>query len=149
MITLELIAEGLENGDICIVDSPHEDGVVCRISDHWFYFGGQTAEEMSAAEYLENIPRKDISKEIFEVLEDFCQDPGFADEYRYYEAVLNERANARSHVAQEIGFDRMFNGGQAAAKGLIQPEESFLCGERHSLTRTAPAERRKPKPPQR
>ena len=95
MITLEQITAGMEHGDIAIVDSPHGDGAVCGIGDYWFYFGGQTAEDMSASEYLANVPKDEIVKEILDTLEDFRHAPDFAEEYGYYEAFLNERAASR------------------------------------------------------
>ena len=57
MIKLEQITAGMEHGDIAVVDSPNGDGAVCQIGDNWFYFGGQEAEEMTAAEYLANAPK--------------------------------------------------------------------------------------------
>ena len=91
MITPEMIKTGLDTGIVSIADSPHGDGAVCRIGEYWFSFGGQTAEEMSAAEYLADIPKEDIVREITDLLEEFRRDPGFADEYAYYEAFLNEK----------------------------------------------------------
>ena len=98
MITLEQITAGMEHGDIAIVDSPHGDGAVCSIGDYWFYFGGQSAEDMSASEYLANVPKDEIAKEILGTLENFRHDPGFTDEYGYYEAFQNERAAERDAV---------------------------------------------------
>ena len=96
MIRFEQVVEGMELGDITVVDSPNDDGAVCQIGDNWFYFGGQEAEEMTAAEYLANVPKDEIAKEILGTLEDFRHDPDFADEYGYYEAFLNECAAERN-----------------------------------------------------
>ena len=49
MIRFEQVVEGMEHGDISVVDSPNDDGAVCKIGDNWFYFGGQEAEDMTAA----------------------------------------------------------------------------------------------------
>ena len=98
MITLEQITAGMEHGDIAVVDSPNGDGAVCQIGEYTFYFGGQEAEDMTATEYLANVPKDEITKEILGTLEDFRHDPGFADEYGYYEAFLNERAEERAAV---------------------------------------------------
>lgn len=103
MITLEMIAEGMEHGDIAIVDSPHGDGAVCQIGEYTFYFGGQTAEDMSAAEYLADVPEDDVVKEILGALEDFRHVPDFTDEYGYYEAFLNEQANVRDSIRNSEG----------------------------------------------
>ena len=98
MIRFEQVIDGMEHGDIAVVDSPNDDGAVCKIGDNWFYFGGQEAEDMTAAEYLANVPKDEIAKEILGALEDFRHDPGFADEYGYYEAFLHERAAERDAV---------------------------------------------------
>ena len=96
MIRFEQVIEGMEHGDIDVVDSPNDDGAVCQIGEYHFYFGGQEAEEMTAAEYLANVPKDEIAKEILGTLEDFRHDPDFAGEYGYYEAFLNERAAERN-----------------------------------------------------
>ena len=98
MIRFEQVMDGMEHGDIAVVDSPNDDGAVCQIGENWFYFGGQEAEDMTAAEYLANVPKNEIAKEILGTLEDFRHDPDFADEYGYYEAFLNERAAERDVV---------------------------------------------------
>ena len=92
----EQITAGMEHGDVAIVDSLNGDGAVCQIGEYTFYFGGQEAEDMTATEYLANVPKDEIAKEILGTLEDFQHDPGFADECGYYEAILNERAAERN-----------------------------------------------------
>ena len=98
MITLEQITAGMEHGDVAVMDSLNGDGAVCQIGEYTFYFGGQEAEDITAAEYLTNVPKDEIAKEILGTLEDFRHDSGFADEYGYYEAFLNERAVERAAV---------------------------------------------------
>lgn len=94
MITKEKIKIGLKNGTIRIVESPNEDGTVCQIGENWFYFGGQTAEEMSPEEYLKNVPLEDIIREIYDALQDFLkQDENSVNEYLYYDAVLEEQSD--------------------------------------------------------
>lgn len=89
MITKELIKSGIKEHLITFVVDPNmESGTVCRIGDSWFYFGGQTAEEMNPDDYLKNVPMDDIIREIYEVLDDFDKDEELRDEYAYYEAVL-------------------------------------------------------------
>ena len=47
MITLDMVEESIRNGKIRLVTDPNmERGTVCQIGDFWFYFGGETAEEM-------------------------------------------------------------------------------------------------------
>ena len=89
MITLDMIKEGYEKGLIKIVTSPHDDGVVCSIGEHWFYFGGITAEKCKTPEeYTANVPQENIVREIFEVVDDFYIE--FEDEYYYYMYYLQE-----------------------------------------------------------
>ena len=96
MITPQMIADGLDSGAVSIVDSPNGDGAVCRIGpEWWFYFGGQTAEQSTAADYVKNVPRADIVREIMDTLEDFREDPSYQDEYGYYEAFLRENLPER------------------------------------------------------
>lgn len=92
MITKDRVFLGIERGVIKLVVDPNmESGTVCQIGDNWFYFGGLTAEELSPEEYVKNVPKEDIVREIYEVLEDFRKDEGdLSDEYGYYDAVLSE-----------------------------------------------------------
>ena len=89
MITFDMVKSGYNSGLIKLIVSPHNDGIVCSIGDNWFYFGGQTAEEYKDVEkYKKDIPKDDIIKSIFEVLEEFQIE--FEDEYHYYEYYLRE-----------------------------------------------------------
>ena len=88
-ITRKMIEKAYEEGLIKIIDSPHDDGAVCKIGEYWFYFGGETAEEMTASEYVSNVPKEDIINEITTVLDDFYGDETFEDEYDYYFAIIN------------------------------------------------------------
>ena len=92
MISKELLSKGYDAGLVRIVDSPMGDGAVCAIGENWFYFGGLTAEQHSAAEYVKAVPKEDILNEIFMVLEDFRREAGdFGDEYMYYDSYLREK----------------------------------------------------------
>ena len=86
-----LVTKGYKRGLVQIVDSPHNDGAVCKIGEYWFYFGGETAEEMTASQYTDNVPEEDIVREIVEVLEDFAKDIDFCEEFDYYISYLAER----------------------------------------------------------
>ena len=88
-ITRKMIEKAYEEGLIKIIDSPHDDGTVCKIGEYWFYFGGETPEEMTASEYVSNVPKEDIINEITTVLDDFYGDETFEDEYGYYFAIIN------------------------------------------------------------
>lgn len=53
MITKEKISAGLKERLVTLeVDPNMGSGTVCRIGDWWFYFGGETAEEMNPDEFL-------------------------------------------------------------------------------------------------
>lgn len=92
MITKEKISSGLKERLVTLeVDPNMGAGTVCRIGDWWFYFGGETAEEMNPDEFLKCVPEDDIVDEIFEALESFRQDEECADEYEYYDAILTYR----------------------------------------------------------
>lgn len=93
MITKELIRKGIELKVIRLEADPHGcngRGTVCAIGEYWFYFGGETAEELTPDEYQENVPMEEIIDEIFDVLEEFRKTEDFAGEYGYYLSVLFE-----------------------------------------------------------
>jgi len=83
-----MLKEGYRQGTVELVENEHSDGVVCKISDNWFYFGGLTAEELTVDKYVQDVPEEDIIASIFEVLEEFKDSEENKDAYDYYEAVL-------------------------------------------------------------
>lgn len=92
MITKKKILSGLKEKLITLITDPNmECGTVCKIGDCWFYFGGETAEEMEPDEFLKCIPEEDIVNEIFDTLETFRQDDECLDEYEYYDTILTYR----------------------------------------------------------
>ena len=57
MITKEKISAGLKERLVTLeVDPNMGSGTVCRIGDWWFYFGGETAEEMNPDKFLKCVP---------------------------------------------------------------------------------------------
>ena len=97
MIKKEMIRNGFERGVVEIINEDEKlGGAVCHIGipgmvdwDGWFYFGGQEAEDCTAAEYLTCVPMDDIIDEIFDTLEDMRNHPDVFDlEYALYEDVL-------------------------------------------------------------
>ncbi len=100
MITKDMIRTCIRNGSIRLGTDPNMDsGTVCKIGDNWFYFGGETAEEMEPEAYLRAVPMDDVIDEIFLALEDFRQDGD--DEYAYYEAYLSEWTAIRMATLRE------------------------------------------------
>lgn len=91
MITKDMIEKGMECGAVLLTVDPIANfGTVCTIGNGWFYFGGETAEEMLPEKYMENVPMEDIVNEIFMTLKDFAYDIDFAEEYEYYEIILKK-----------------------------------------------------------
>lgn len=88
------IAQGIRNGIIELVKSPHGDGTVCSIGDHWFYFGGQTAKEYGDPEqYMKDMRFRTVVNEIFSALEGIKgkDEKTIPDEWWYYRFYLNEQ----------------------------------------------------------
>lgn len=98
MISKEQIKNGIHNRVIQFIDATGEYGcfgTVCKIGNSAFYFGGITAEEESAAEYLLNSNMEDVINAIFDALESFRMDTDQSNdnsnsEYEYYESLLRE-----------------------------------------------------------
>lgn len=91
MITRKMINNGYERGIIVLESSLPNDGIVARIGEYWFYFGGHEAEEYDDPEaFKKDIPKSQIIEGIYTVLKGWLHDEYMIDEYRYYEAVLKE-----------------------------------------------------------
>lgn len=151
MITLDMVKSGYEAGIIKLVDGSTVlgDGIVCSIGDNWFYFGGQTAEEYTDVEkYKNDVPKSDILKSIFEVLEQFSTE--FEDEYLYYESFLREGGILLQEEVNDtsvslrgrlgVQFDNITRAELEVLKkndpaardllvDLIKSDRCFLCGE--------------------
>lgn len=90
-ITKDEILRGLDAGIVRLIVDPNMDyGTVAEIGGSWFYFGGMTAEEMTPEEYLRDIPKEDIAREICEVMQEFENEIDYSDEWAFYRAVLDE-----------------------------------------------------------
>lgn len=97
MITREKIASAMKCEKIRLIVDPNlNSGTVCAIGDNndfWFYFGGETAKDLSPEEYLRNVPEEDIVDEIYTALDRFKSCDKLCDEYalyELYEAILNQ-----------------------------------------------------------
>lgn len=104
MITRKMIFDGYYKGLVKLIESPHNDGIVCQIGDTWFYFGGLTAEECKTVEeYKANVDTKIILDEIYSTLNDF-KDSGeeLKDEYLYYEYYLKEKGIKEMKDVKEL-----------------------------------------------
>lgn len=86
-ITKDMIKDGYRQDIIQLSkkDESSEKGVICRIGDYSFSFGGEKAETMTPCEYVINIPQETIINEIYEALEGFKNNPDkYEHEYTYY-----------------------------------------------------------------
>lgn len=95
MITKKQIAQGLMSGIVRLdIDPNMGSGIVARIGENWFYFGGLTAEEYDDVDlYMAEIPFDTIVDEIYDVLHEWqtLDQEEFRDEAAYYEAFLAEK----------------------------------------------------------
>lgn len=84
-ITRDMILIGLKNGLVQLINSPHEDGPVCQIGEHWFYFSCFSEDdlEMTATQFRNSYKDEDIALAIFKALNEFPLE-GLDDEYLYY-----------------------------------------------------------------
>lgn len=89
MITREQIETGIQQKIVrFIVDPNMRHGTVCEIGEHWFYFGGETAEEENPEQFLRNSDMSDVVNSVVEALRGIEELDDY--EYGYYEAVLKE-----------------------------------------------------------
>ena len=92
MITKQMVKDAYDKGVIELDVSPNGDGIVAKIDEGWFYFGGLTAEEYTdPREYEHDIPKETIVDDIYETLDGFGEWEELCDEYGYYEEVFKER----------------------------------------------------------
>lgn len=98
-ITAQEVLDGFESGLIQLIDADdypyYGIGVACKIGygtlSNWFYFAGWEGENMTAAEYLRDIPIETIVDEIVRVLDDFQNgDEVDHDEWLFYRHLIDE-----------------------------------------------------------
>ena len=98
-ITTQEVQAGFDSGLIHLIDATGApyfgDGVACEIGygfvSNWFYFAGHEGEDMTAAEYLQNIPMETIVDEIVCVLDEFQNgDEIDHDEWLFYRYLIDE-----------------------------------------------------------
>ena len=88
-ITLDMVAKAYKDGVAYLDESPNGDGVVCKIGDGWFYFGGLTAVESTVEEYKASVDEQNILKNILYAIEEIGMNLSM-DEYDYYATVFEE-----------------------------------------------------------
>lgn len=98
-IAAQEVLDGFESGLIQLIDADNYPyygiGVACKIGygtlSNWFYFAGWEGENMTAAEYLRDIPMETIVDEIVRVLDDFQNgDEVDHDEWLFYRCLIDE-----------------------------------------------------------
>lgn len=89
MITREMVEQAYEEDIIKLIDSPNDDGTVCEIGDHWFYFDMIHGEDFFSVSYKENFTTGYILDRIYDALESMrlCPDD-YSSEYAYYESYI-------------------------------------------------------------
>ena len=98
LITGKLIRDGLKAK--LIVPELGDDGLIARIGDNWFFFGGSEFEYTKP----EEIPFDVLINEIKLVLDDFQTE--FEDEYLYYFFYLNEKLRGfKNFIKTEMLLD--------------------------------------------
>lgn len=100
-ITIEMLDKGWRAGLVTLQGDPRNsegEGVVCRIGEYWFYFAGSEGENMTVDEYMRDIPKDDILKEILDALNGLNERTKNSSRiYNYYEAVLKSADDAKNN----------------------------------------------------
>lgn len=105
MILREQIEDGIQQKVVrFIVDPNMGHGTVCEIGEHWFYFGGETAEAEDPDEFLRNADMGEVADGIMEALLGIKEADDY--EYSYYEAVLKENLQADGLQSVETTRER-------------------------------------------
>lgn len=108
VITKELISHAFTWGYVQLRNANSAvSETVCRIGENWFYFGGETAEELSPQEYRKAVPHEDIVNEIFSALESFRENEEYSNEYAYYEAYLSDMRNLEVFVVDTLIYSQV------------------------------------------
>lgn len=110
-ITRDMIERGIDSGYIQFIRDPNfEGGTVCAIENYWFYFGGLRAAELNPEEYIAQVPKQEIIDAVYELLEDFKDDPCFENEYCYYYYALEEALVRDDNARDTVAFANKVNG---------------------------------------
>ena len=114
-ITAQEVQAGFDSGLIHLIDADNEPycgiGVACEIGSgfvsNWFYFAGWEGENMTAAEYMRDIPMETIVDEIVRVLDDFQHgDEVDHDEWLFYRYLIDKYQGGLS-MAKYINGQRV------------------------------------------
>lgn len=131
MINHHMILEGIKYGLVQFMVDPNlEHGTVCAIGNSWFYFGGETAEEMNPEDYLRATSLDHLVDKIISALEGLRTPPDEAlyDEYAYYEAVLTEALGAKQpYITREEAIAQRDAAVADLAKLMTELRGSSFC----------------------
>lgn len=131
MITKKLVAQGLMSDVIRLDTDPNMgSGIVARIGNNWFYFGGMTAEEYNDVEqYREDIPFGTIVDEIYDILHVFQtgSHKEFLDEAAYYESILSSNVpkGQNRQIQAFMDYLRKYYSFDAVTQRLIESAARF------------------------
>lgn len=90
-----MLKQAYEEGIVKLIDSPNDDGTVCEIGEHWFYFDMIHGEDFFSVNYKENFTTNYILDRIYDVLESMRFFPDdYGTEYAYYESYMLEHLKA-------------------------------------------------------
>ena len=129
LVTRDALRAGYESGTVEFVADPMAgSGTVCRIGEHWFFFGGLAAANESPDEYLRHVPVEDVLDEVYSVLEDFREDPAFSDEYQYYACYLRENTGVKVLVSDASGTAILCADKDEAARKVAAMIQEAGCG---------------------
>lgn len=131
MIKKKQIAQGLMCGTIRLdIDPNMNSGIVARIGENWFYFGGMTAEEYNDVDqYRQDIPFGTIVDEIYDVLHEWQTGTHeeFVDEAAYYESVLSSKnpATQNRQIQAFMDYLRKYYSFDGVTQRLIETATRF------------------------
>ena len=90
----EMVRRNIDSGQISFILDPLLGvGTVASIGDHWFYFGGETAEQENPVKFLQNTPMDDLVREVTDALNGLDEDSD-DPEPSYYYSILAEKEAA-------------------------------------------------------
>ena len=123
-ISREDIRRGIEMEVVKFVVDPNMgSGTVCQIGDHWFYFGGETAEKEEPEEFLANAYLNEIVGSIYITLADFRRLDELQLEYAYYAHYLQENGvMAGQSRSKDTPAQDSYDGGDHDERTPIQRE---------------------------
>ena len=95
----KMIADGLLNGYVKIINNPNDNCISCQIGAYWFYFIGDEYENMTVSEVLTDFPIHELADMICKAMANL-----FDDEIEYYINYLLERYDAGHKKSKDFNM---------------------------------------------